>query len=155
VAFILIAAHILLVRLHGVTELHFAGEEVAAEKRHFQFWPDHATTEILIGVVLMYLLTIMALIFPAELGEAANPNETPAHIKPEWYFYFNFRLLKLTSLKLSVVLTMVIGAVAFFWPFIEEFITRRWRISDRVPVIAGVFAFLSFLILTVWEAFAY
>jgi quinol-cytochrome oxidoreductase complex cytochrome b subunit len=103
----------------------------------------------------MYLLTIMALIFPAELGEAANPNETPAHIKPEWYFYFNFRLLKLTSLKLSVVLTMVIGAVAFFWPFIEEFITRRWRISDKVPVIAGVFAFLSFLILTVWEAFAY
>ena len=154
VAFILIAAHILMVRLHGVTELHFAGEEVSEEKRHFQFWPDHATTEISIGVVLMYLLTIMALIFPAELGEAANPNETPAHIKPEWYFYFNFRLLKLTSLKLSVVLTMVIGAVAFFWPFIEEWMTRRWRISDKVPVIVGVFAFLSFLILTVWEAFA-
>jgi ubiquinol-cytochrome c reductase cytochrome b subunit/cytochrome b6 len=154
VAFILIAIHILLVRLHGVTELYFEGETVPEEKRHFQFWPDHATTEILIGVVLMYLLTILALVFPAGLGEPANPSETPLHIKPEWYFYFNFRLLKLTSLKLSVVLTMAIGAIAFFWPFIEEWFARRWRFSDRVPVTLGVLAFLLFLILTVWEAFA-
>jgi ubiquinol-cytochrome c reductase cytochrome b subunit/cytochrome b6 len=154
VAFILIAAHILLVRLHGVTELHFEGETVPEEERHFQFWPDHATTEILIGVLLMYLLTILALVFPAGLGEPANPNETPLHIKPEWYFYFNFRLLKLTSLKLSVVLTLAIGAIAFFWPFLEEWFSRRWRISDRVPVALGVLAFLLFLLLTVWEAFA-
>ncbi len=153
-AFMLVAAHILLVRLHGVTELRFEGEEVPEEKRHFQFWPDHATTEILIGVLLMYLLTVMALIFPAELGEPANPNETPPHIKPEWYFYFNFRLLKLTSLKLSVVLTLAIGAIAFFWPFIEEWCARRWNMSDKVPVLAGVLAFLGFVILTVWEAFA-
>jgi len=50
--------------------------------------------------------------------------------------------------------TMILGAVVFFWPFIEEWLARRWRISDKVPVIAGVFAFLGFLILTVWEAFA-
>jgi ubiquinol-cytochrome c reductase cytochrome b subunit/cytochrome b6 len=154
VAFILIAIHILLVRLHGVTELYFEGETVPEEKHHFQFWPDHATTEILIGVVLMYLLTILALVFPAGLGEPANPSETPLHIKPEWYFYFNFRLLKLTSLKLSVVLTMAIGAIAFLWPFIEEWFARRWRFSDRVPVTLGVLAFLIFLLLTVWEAFA-
>ena len=154
VAFILVAIHIFLVRLHGVTELPFEGETGSEEKRHFQFWPDHATTEILIGVLLMYLLTILALVFPAGLGEPANPNETPLHIKPEWYFYFNFRLLKLTSLKLSVVLTMAIGAIAFFWPFIEEWFMRRWHFSDRVPVILGVLAFLLFLILTVWEAFA-
>lgn len=154
VAFFLIVIHILLVRLHGVTELYFEGETIAEEKRHFQFWPDHATTEILIGVLLMYLLTILALIFPAGLGEPADPNETPLHIKPEWYFYFNFRLLKLTSLKLSVVLTLAIGAIAFFWPFIEEWFARRWRFSDRVPVTLGVLAFLLFLILTVWEAFA-
>jgi ubiquinol-cytochrome c reductase cytochrome b subunit/cytochrome b6 len=154
VAFVLIAAHILMVRLHGVTELHFEGEQISPEERHFRFWPDHATTEILIGVLLMYLLTITALIFPAGLGEPANPNETPLHIKPEWYFYFNFRLLKLTSLKLSVVLTMAIGAIAFFWPFIEEWLARRWRVSDKVPVTLGVLAFLIFLLLTVWEAFA-
>ena len=150
----LLAIHILLVRLHGVTELKFEGEVVPEEKKFFKFWPDHATTELLIGVVLMYLLTIMALIFPAGLGEPANPHETPLHIKPEWYFYFSFRLLKLTSLQLSVVLTMAIGAIAFFWPFIEEWCARRWRIPEKVPVILGTMAFLIFLVLTVWEAFA-
>ena len=153
-AFILVGLHILLIRLLGVTELHFEGEKLSDEDRHFRFWPEHATTELLIGVLMMYVLTLVALIFPAGLGEPANPTQTPEHIKPEWYFYFNFRLLKLTSLKLSVVLTMAIGAIAFFWPFIEERLSRRFRLPDAVPVTIGVIAFLGFLVLTVWESFA-
>lgn len=151
---ILVSLHILLVRLHGVTELRFEGEDVKEDERHFKFWPEHATTELLIGVLLMYLLTITALIFPVGLGEPADPTETPLHIKPEWYFYFNFRLLKLTSLRVSVVLTLAVGAIAFLWPFIEEWLARRWRMPDLVPVMLGILAFLSFLVLTVWEAFA-
>ncbi len=154
-AFVLVGLHILLVRLHGVTELHFEGEKVPESERHFRFFPEHATTELLIGVLLMYLLTILALIWPARLGEQADPSVTPAHIKPEWYFYFNFRLLKLTSLKLSVVLTMALGGIAFFWPFIEEWLQRRFRLPDFVPVLLGVIGFLGFLLLTVWEAFGH
>ena len=154
VTFILLGLHILLIRLHGVTELQFEGEEVPEEKRHFRFFPEHATTELLIGVLLMYILTILALVFPAGLGAPADPTQTPEHIKPEWYFYFNFRLLKLTSLHVSVVLTMTIGAIAFFWPFIEAWLFRRFRMPDAVPVTIGVIAFLGFLVLTVWESFA-
>jgi len=152
VALALIALHIVLIRLHGVTELRFEGEEVPPEERHFRFWPDHVTTELMIGLVLMYLLTIMALAFPAGLGEPADPTHTPAHIKPEWYFYFSFRLLKLTSLQLSVLLTMALGGVAFFWPFIEEFLRRRLRMPEAVSVLLGVLGFLGFLGLTVWES---
>ncbi len=154
VAAVLVSLHILLIRLHGVTELRFEGEEVKEDERHFKFWPEHATTELLIGVLLMYFLTITALIFPVGLGEPADPTQTPLHIKPEWYFYFNFRLLKLTSLRLSVVLTLAVGAIAFLWPFIEEWLARRWRMPDLVPVMLGILVFLSFLVLTVWEAFA-
>ena len=154
VAFVLIFLHVVLIRLHGVSELEFEGEEVEEEKKHFRFWPDHATTELLIGVLLMYLLTIAALIFPAGLGVQADPNVTPEHIKPEWYFYFNFRLLKLTSLKVSVVSTLFFGALVFFWPFIEERLTARFKVNDRVWVTIGVLAFLGFLMLTVWESFS-
>jgi len=154
VAFVLLALHILLIRLQGVTELAFPGEKITKEERHFPFWPDHATTEILIGVLLMYLLTILALVFPAGLGPPADPTQTPEHIKPEWFFYFSFRLLKLTSLRLSVLLTTAMAAIAFFWPFIEEWCSRRWRLPDSVPVILGTTAFLVFLVLTVWESFA-
>ena len=154
VTFALLALHILLIRLQGVTELEFPGEEGKTAERHFPFWPDHATTEILIGVLLMYLLTILALVFPAGLGPAADPTQTPEHIKPEWFFYFSFRLLKLTSLRVSVALTVAMGAIAFFWPFIEEWCRRRWRVPDGVPVTLGTLAFLVFLVLTVWESFA-
>jgi quinol-cytochrome oxidoreductase complex cytochrome b subunit len=154
VAIMLIGVHILIVRLQGVTELQFEGELVKEEDRHFRFWPEHATTELLIGVLMMYVLTIMALIFPATLGAPADPTVTPEHIKPEWYFYFSFRLLKLTSLHLSVVLIMAIGGIAFFWPFIEGWLTRKYKMPDYVPVFIGVMAFLGFLVLTVWESFA-
>ncbi|UCF37887.1 MAG: cytochrome bc complex cytochrome b subunit [Acidobacteriota bacterium] len=154
-ALLLIGLHVLLIRLHGVTEFHFEGESVPERERHFRFWPDHATTELLIGVLMMYLLTIMALVFPAGLGEPANPNVTPDHIKPEWYFYFSFRLLKLTSLKVSVVFTMFLGAIVFFWPFIEERLSRVYKDADRIAVPVGVLAFLGFLVLTVWESMAH
>lgn len=153
-AILLIGLHVFLIRSHGVTELRFEGEELAERERFFRFFPDHVLTELAIGVLLMYLLTILALIFPAELGEPADPTTTPEHIKPEWYFYFNFRLLKLFSLQTSVVLTMFVGAVAFFWPFIDGWLSRRTKHADAIVVLSGVVAVLAFLILTVWEAFA-
>jgi len=151
---LLLSVHILMIRLHGVTELHFEGEVLPKEKRFFRFWPEHVATELMVGVIIMYILVLVALIFPAELGEPANPNVTPEHIKPEWYFYFNFRLLKLTSLKVSVLMTMAVGAIFFFWPFLEEQLSRRFRLPDWVSVMIGVLGFMSFLILTVWEAFS-
>jgi quinol-cytochrome oxidoreductase complex cytochrome b subunit len=155
VVVILLVLHIVMVRLHGVTEFSFPGEKIAEENRFFRFWPEHATTEIMIGVLLMYLLTILALIWPAQLGPPANPTVTPEHIKPEWYFYFNFRLLKLTSLNVSVVMTLCVGLIALFWPFVEEWLQKKFRMPDTVSVIIGVIAFLGFLTLTVWESLAH
>ena len=154
VLLVLLGLHITLIRLHGIAELHLEGEEATGEDRHFRFFPEHVTTGLIIGVLLMYLLTILALLFPAGLGAPADPTQTPAHIKPEWYFYFSFRLLKLTSLRLSVLLTMGIAAVAFFWPFIEGWLRRRFHMPDGISVLIGVLVFLGFLILTVWESLA-
>jgi len=154
-AFTLLSLHVLLIRMHGVTELQFEGEEPPEERRFFRFWPEHVTTELMIGVLLMYLLTILALIFPASLGSPADPTNTPTHIKPEWYFYWDFRLLQLTSLKVSVLLTGMLGGIAFFWPFIDGWLDRRLKNIDRIVVVVGVLAFLGFLGLTIWEAMAY
>jgi quinol-cytochrome oxidoreductase complex cytochrome b subunit len=154
VMFALLLAHVALIRLHGVTELDFPGERVAAAERTFPFWPDHATTELLIGVLLMFVLSVLALTLPAGLGPKADPTVTPAHIHPEWYFYFNFRLLKLTSLRTSVDLTLALGAGIFLWPFIEDALHRGLRLPRDVSVVVGVLGFLGFLALTVWESLA-
>ncbi len=151
----LIGLHVLLIRLHGVTEYSFEDEKNDAHgsHSHFPFWPHHATTELLIGVSLMYLLTLAALVFPAGLGAPADPTVTPAHIKPEWYFYASFRLLKLTSLHASVALTVALGAGAVLWPWIDARL-RKMGIPEGFSVAVGVFAFLGYLVLTVWEAVA-
>ena len=47
----LIAVHIVIVRLQGVTELRFERERAGAPET-FRFFPDHLYTELIIGLVL-------------------------------------------------------------------------------------------------------
>ena len=119
--------------------------------KHFNFFPDHALTELMIGTGLLGLLTLLSLVFPAELGEKANPLVTPEHIKPEWYFYFQFRVLKLTSLSASVALTGIILAILFFWPWIDRLL-ERIAPEKNLPLYIGIAGFAVFLVFTVWEA---
>jgi ubiquinol-cytochrome c reductase cytochrome b subunit/cytochrome b6 len=97
---------------------------------------------------------VLALALPPELGPKADPLVTPPHIQPEWYFFFSFRLLKLTSLQTSVYLTLVIGLLIFAWPFVEDLLHRWLRMPREASVVLGVLGFLGFLTLTVWESFA-
>jgi len=130
------------------------------EPKSYNFFPEHALTELMIGTGLLFLLTLLSLLFPAELGEQANPQVTPEHIKPEWYFYFQFRLLKLspgiaalglTSLDVSVLLTGVLLAIVFLWPWIDRFF-EKLAPGKSLPVYVGIVGFLVFLAFTVWEA---
>jgi quinol-cytochrome oxidoreductase complex cytochrome b subunit len=154
IAFILLSLHVVLIRIHGVTELKFEGETDSDKDRFFRFWPEHVTTELLIGVLLMCILTLLSLIFPADLGHPADPTTTPEIIKPEWYFYMNYRLLKLTTLQMSVFITGLLGAALFFWPLIDSWLEKRFKKADTLIVGIGVVAFIAFLGLTVWEAVA-
>jgi len=119
--------------------------------------------ELMIGTALLVLITLLTLLFPADLAEKANPQVTPEHIKPEWYFYFQFRLLKispglpdlgLTSLDVSVLLTGLILALLFLWPWIDVLLTRLAP-KRNLPLIVGIAGFLWFLTFTVWEAMAH
>ncbi|MFQ5738822.1 MAG: cytochrome bc complex cytochrome b subunit [Acidobacteriota bacterium] len=152
---LLLFAHITLIRLHGVTEYQFKNEGNDGEKEPgtFPFYPDHFLTELILAVGLTTVLTCLALIFPAGLGEKANPLQTPAHIKPEWYFYWTFRWLKLTGLQLAVMTLGLAGLTALFWPFIDARI-RRTRPESEFSVWVGVAAVLGLIVLTLWEALA-
>ena len=146
---LLIGAHLFMVRLHGVTELHFADEKPEDDKA-FPFVPDHVLTELIIGVGLLTVLSAFAVIFPATLAEKANPLVTPHHIKPEWYFYFTFRWLKLTGLTTAVLSTGVAAGLFIIWPFVDAVITRVTGRKLAIPL--GVLAVLAILALTIWEA---
>lgn len=117
----------------------------------FNFFPDHIISELLIGTLLLFLLTLMTLVFPAELAEKANPLVTPDHIKPEWYFFFQFRMLKLTGLNTAVVLSGLLAVMVVAWPWIDSLL-ERFAPKRDLGIYIGILAFLLFLVFTVWEA---
>ena len=151
----LLGAHILLFRLHGVTEFEFESPRLrgADKGRTFPFFPDHAMTELVIGLGLAFLLTCLAVIFPASLAEKANPLVTPAHIKPEWYFFWTFRWLKLTGLTFAVLSVVFVGFLALLWPFLDGVIRRR-KPGSELSVWIGAVAVCVLTVLTIWEAVA-
>ncbi|MFO0980310.1 MAG: cytochrome bc complex cytochrome b subunit [Planctomycetota bacterium] len=146
----LLAVHITLIRLQGVTELRFEDEPRDAPG-HFNFFPDHLYTELIMGLMLMILLSALATILPATMGPRANPLETPEVIKPEWFFYVAFRWLKLFTGTSAVLSMGLIVFVMFFWPFLDAWIRRKTRFQE-VSVWLGIGAVLSIIGLTVWEA---
>lgn len=147
---LLVAIHIAMIRLQGITELE-QPDASSKEPTHFNFFPDHLFTEIIAGLVLMLLLSALATIFPAEMGPKADPLSTPEIIKPEWFFYVTFRWLKLFSGTFAVLsMGFIVGAM-FVWPWIDSLIRRVTKIEEA-SVYIGIVATLLIIGLTIWEA---
>ena len=148
-----IGMHVYLIRAHGVSELKFKGDDNSVKKT-FPLWPDHVFTELIMVTIIMTVLVVLSLLFPAQLGDPANPNETPLHIKPEWYFYPVFRWLKVTNLTMGVIGPMIFLAILFFWPFIDKFLDKKIP-GKEVGFWIGVFGFLLINVFMLWEVFGH
>ncbi|MBC8290055.1 MAG: cytochrome bc complex cytochrome b subunit [Planctomycetes bacterium] len=146
----LLVIHVAILRLQGVTEFEFE-DQPKDEPKSFNFFPDHLYTELIVGLVLMILLSVLATILPASLGPKADPLTTPEVIKPEWWFYVSFRWLKLFSGTFAVLSSGFIVFVMFVWPFIDDLIRRKTRFSEA-SVYIGIVGVFLLVGLTVWEA---
>ncbi len=147
---LLIAIHIAIIRLQGVTEFKFK-DEGKGTPQTFNFFPDHLYTELIIGLLLMILLSALATIFPATMGPPADPTSTPEVIKPEWFFYVAFRWLKLFTGTAAVLSMGFIVFIMFAWPFIDDWIRRKTRFKEA-SVWIGIVGVFAIVALTVWEA---
>lgn len=148
--FLMLIAHLGLVRLHGVADVR--RRETGVKTKTYPFFPDHIQSEMIIALGVTIILCGLAVLFPAPLREAADPSVTPAHVKPEWYLFFTFRTLKLMGLTAAM---LVMGAFGFFvvaWPFIDGWI-RKKRPSSEISVWIGTAVVLLLIVLTVWESF--
>lgn len=147
---LLVVCHIIQVRMHGVTEFT-EPRDAPAGPRHFNFFPDHMLTELIIGLALMIVLCALSVTLPASMGPKADPLTTPEIIKPEWYFYVSFRWLKMFSLTFAVISTGFIVGAMFVWPWIDNAL-RRITGLDEISVYVGIVATFLLIGLTLWEA---
>jgi len=148
-----IGIHLYLIRIHGVSELKFKGDE-KMETKTFPLWPDHVFTELIMVTIIMITLVTLSLLFPVHLGEKANPNVTPMHIKPEWYFYPVFRWLKVTNLTVGVLGPMIFLALLFLWPFIDKLFEKKFP-GREIAFWIGILGFLTINVFLLWEIFGH
>lgn len=123
-------AHLFFVRLMGMFRPgserdQKLEDEETVKKGPYHFYPDHVTSEVAVSLYLLVIICLLAIAFPATLGEPANPEVTPEHIKPEWYFYPFFHLLKLVPGTAGVMLMALAGLALFAWPILDHYLFQR------------------------------
>jgi quinol-cytochrome oxidoreductase complex cytochrome b subunit len=145
--FIIIAVHIIILRIHGVSEPE------GFEKGHYAFYPHHFYKVILLTLFVISIISSLTIIYPPGLGVPADPLVTPLHIKPEWYFFPSYRFLKLVPLLTGIVLTTAFILAMIFWPFIEPVFSKDLKIRTRFSYLVGSLTIVFTVTLTVWEMF--
>lgn len=117
------------------------------------FYPSFLFKEIITMMVIFILVAIiLALVFPVELGDPADPTDNLYVPKPEWYFMSLYQLLKYFPGKLEIIATAIIPAggiiVLLILPFIDK--NPENRPSKRL-IAMGImfFAVVAIILLTV------
>jgi quinol-cytochrome oxidoreductase complex cytochrome b subunit len=113
------------------------------------FFPDYILEEIIAWLFLLAVLVVLASIFPAGLEEEANPLETPAHIKPEWYFLGVYELLKHVPRLVGILAPMVFLLLLLVLPFIDRNPEVRLR-RRPLAILFGVLGIAVMVGLTIW-----
>lgn len=146
--FVLVASHILLVRLHGVAPLEGDDRTDA-----YPFFPDHVLREAAVALVLLVAMVVYVTAVPPGLAEKANPDMTPTHIRPEWYFFPSYRWLKLVPLQVGLWTSVAFVVGMFFWPWIDT-VLERLAPGRHVGTLLGTAFWIVTLVLLLWEAFS-
>ncbi len=155
----LLAVHLLLVQIHGMSSPpergrrehsffpRFGREELAErQRRGMPFFPHFALRDLFGWTLALGVLAVLAALFPVELGNKADPF-APAFegIRPEWYFMFMFETLKLVpggeiaGLEYEAIPILVFGLAGLallLVPFLERGLEGRSRLFTGIGVAA-------------------
>lgn len=151
---VLLGVHLLLVQRQGMSDPVDA--EAAQGRATMPFFPNFMLRDILLWLLVLNLLAILAVFFPWELGQKADPfASAPAGIKPEWYFLFMFQSLKYIPAKLwlmdgEVFGVLLFGVAGLLWLVVPFFDTRsEGGKRNRLLTYIGIAVIVYMLILTI------
>lgn len=125
--FFLVAVHLFLVRFQGIATTDRVGEEKEPKKGEgIPFFPHHVLKEGIVLFILLGILVTLSILKPFELGEIADPLQTPYAIKPEWYFLPMYQVLKYFPKLVGIFVVSLAPLTLLIWPFLD-------RGSERHP----------------------
>lgn len=161
----LIGVHLLFVQRQGMAPP--LGVKVA--RRGMKFFPSFALRDVLLWLFCFMVLLVLAVFVPYgpgipgmdwELGQKADPL-APAFpgIKPEWYFLWEYQLLKefpphLFGLEGPQLCLLVVSLLLGIWAIIP-WLDRQARRDEPSPGFSdfgwAAILFLTFLTLKAWD----
>ena len=133
----LVVLHLVFVRVQGLATLEPVGREAPAGRGWRPFYPDHVLKEAFLFSLFLGFLLSLVVLRPPELGEKADPLQTPAHIKPEWYFLPTYQLLKYFPALLGLLIAFVPPLLLVVWPFLDRTPERHPR-RRKLSVAFGI-----------------
>ncbi|MFZ5948625.1 MAG: cytochrome b [Stygiobacter sp.] len=143
--------HLLMIQRQGMSE-PLDGKV----KGNMPFFPNFFLRDLILWLLVLNILAVLAVFFPAELGLKANPlAPAPAGIKPEWYFMFMFQSLKFLPSKIlfidgELVGILLFGSCGLLW-LLVPFWDRKTAAgqNNRLITYVGIFAIIFILVMTI------
>jgi cytochrome b6-f complex subunit 4 len=120
-----------------------------ANGKFIPFFPDYVLDEMIAWYVALGGLIVLASLFPTGLEEPADPLNTPAHIKPEWFFLFLYQFFKIVPRTIGVLMPIVAGVILLLVPLLDRSPKRAYR-ERIVPISIGIVVLIILTVLTIW-----
>ncbi len=122
------------------------------QEKGVPFYPDHVALEakVALGVViLVVVIGVIGLFAPVGLGAPADAMDTPAHIKPEWYFLALYQLLRYIPKTIGATSPVLAIILLLIWPFLDQKPDRSKK-TTKVRFWLSVVAVVIIIGLTIW-----
>ena len=116
------------------------------------FYPDHVLTEFWVAVGLLVIIIIIGVIgtfSPVGIGDPANPMDTPAHVKPEWYFLALYQVLKFIPKSTGAIGPVIALILLTLLPFIDSKPDKSKK-SQRIRFYTVLVLLAISIALTIW-----
>jgi quinol-cytochrome oxidoreductase complex cytochrome b subunit len=120
----LLAFHLTLIQVQGMSLPLGMTQRQVRDRR--PFFTEFLPLDACLWLVLMGAIATLAVLLPAEIGQKADVlKPAPEGIKPEWYFLFMFKTLKLIPEVLGVALFGLGAAFFILLPFLDRNAARE------------------------------
>jgi len=161
----LLAFHFFMIKRTGISATPFGSPDEEKrpwteyqKKSHphgYPFFPYFFQKEIFmvmmyLAVMFFFITFLPSLFFPEETSIPADPFNTPAHVRPEWYLLAPYQMLKLIPVKfLGISIQVIIFVIFLLWPFFD---TEKEKNILKRPVLRRLFliSFALWVILMFW-----
>jgi cytochrome b6 len=147
---IILAVHLLLVQILG-TSAPIGYKESGRIKGYEKFFPTFLAKDAVGWLIGFAVIIYLSIISPWEIGVQANPlAPAPLGIKPEWYFWGQFLLLKDFSFPGGELLAIALFTTAAIVWLLVPFIDGRASREEKSPyfTLFGLFLFIAFIVYT-------